>query len=92
MKDISIHPIEYLRVHLDYEEIWTRLLTSLGSFLKKVFESAGKVVVAVTVLLITSLFVFIFMQLVEYGSVTSCFYDVITSMVVPPIEAIPMGM
>ena len=92
MKAISIHPIEYLRLHLDYEEIWKRLLTSLGSFLKKVFESAGKVVVAVTVLLITSLFVFIFMQLVEYGSVTSCFYDAITSMVVPPIESLPMGM
>ena len=92
MKAISIrpieylrvhHPVEYLRAHLIYGEIWTKLLTSLGSFLKKVLESAGKVIVAVTVLLITSLIVFVFMQLVECGLIVSCFYDVINSIIVP---------
>ena len=92
MKALSIHPIRYLRahhpleylsVHLDYKEIWKRLLTSLRLPLKKIFESAEQVV-AVMVLFVA--LVFFFMQLIEGYVVTACFYDAITSMVFPPIE------
>jgi len=87
------HPVEYLRVHLNYKEIWTRSHTLLGSLLKKVFESAEKVVAAIMVLLIASLSVFIFMQIAKYCAFAACSYDAaITSIVFPVLEPIPMWM
>ncbi len=86
------HPVEYFRVHLDYEGIWTKLLTSLQSLLKKVFELTKKAVVAVVVLLIASFFVFLFIQLAENYAATAHFYDAITSMVFPYLEPLPMWM
>ena len=87
MKAISTHPIEHIRVHLAYEEMRTRLLTSLRSLSKKVSGSTEKIVAASVVILIGLLFVTAFMKLGECSMITTnycCVCDLIPKMILMP--------
>ena len=76
MKAISTHPIEHIRVHLAYEEMRTRLLTSLRLLSKKVSESTEKIVGAAVVILIGLLFVTAFVKLGECSRITTNYCDI----------------
>jgi hypothetical protein len=76
MKAISTHPIEHIRVHLAYEEMRTRLLTSLRLLSKKVSESTEKIVAAAVVILIGLLFVTAFVKLGECSRITTNYCDI----------------
>ena len=92
MTTLSNHPIEYLRLHVHHEGIWTKLLTSLGSFVKKVFESAEQAATILVVLLTIGLVVIGFMKIGESASVAASYDVAITEMVFPPLQSIPTGM
>ena len=87
MKAISTHPIEHIRVYLAYEEIRTRLLTSIRSLSKKVSESTEKIVAVSVVVLIGLLFVTAFMKLGECSITTTNYCsvcDMIPKMILMP--------
>ena len=92
MSTLSIHPIEYLRVHLHYEEVRTGLLASLGSLAKKVFESSEQAATIVVFLLTVGLVIFSCMIIGQAASITANYNAAITEMVFPPLQAIPTWM
>ena len=94
MSALSIHPIEYLKLHLhvDFGVIGKRLLATFVSVSKKVFDLAERVTTVAVVLLTTGLIVFAFMRIVEAALVTTSFNNVITEMVVPLLRSLPLGM
>ena len=93
MNTLSIHPIEYLRLHLHYEEVRTGLLASLGSLVKKVFESSEQAATIAVVLLTVGLVIFGCMKIVQAASIAASYDAAITEMVLPPLQqAIPTGM
>jgi hypothetical protein len=92
MSTLSIHPMEYLRLHVHYEGIWTRLLTSCGSLVKKVFESSEQAATIVVFLLTVGLVIFSCMIIGQAASITANYNAAITEMVFPPLQAIPAWM
>jgi hypothetical protein len=90
MSTLSIHPIEYLKLHLHYEETRIRALTSLKSLVKKVFQSAAHIATLVTIVLIVALVVLALTNLRQAGVATASFNDAIAKIPVPPIKGIPM--
>ena len=92
MSTLSIHPIEYLRLHLHYEEVRTGLLASLGSLVKKVFESSEQAATIAVFLLTVGLVVCNCMIIVQSASIVASYDALITEIVLPPLQAIPMGM
>ncbi len=76
MKAIATHPIEHIRVYLAYEEIRTRLLTSIKSLSKKVYGLTEKIATAAVVILIGLLFVTAFMKLGECSRITTNYCDI----------------
>ena len=89
MSTLSIHPIEYLRQHLHYEEVRTGLLASLGSFVKKVFESSEQAATIAVFLLAVGLIIFGCMKIVQSASIAASYDAAITEVVFPPLQAIP---
>ena len=85
MSTLSIHPIEYLRVHLHYEETRTRVLSSLGSVAKKVFNSSEQAATIAVVLLTVGLVIFACMKITESASVAASFNAAITEIAPPPL-------
>ena len=81
MSDLSIHPIEYLKIHVHTDFAIEK--RSLVSFAKKVFDLAKQVATVSVVFLAVGLVIFAFMQIGEAASVTAGFKNVITEMVVP---------
>jgi ribosomal protein L2 len=81
--------MEYLRLHLDYEGIRTRLLTST---VKKVVESAEQTATIAVVLLTVGLVIFACMKIGESASVAAGYDAAITEMIFPPLQEIPTGM
>jgi hypothetical protein len=92
MSTLSIHPIEYLRLHVHYEGIWTRLLTSLGSLVKKVFESSEQAATIAVLLLTVGLVIFGLMKIRESASIVARYENAITEMVLPPLQVMPTGL
>jgi hypothetical protein len=92
MSVISIHPIEYLRLHLHYEEVRTGLLASLGSLVQKVFESSEQAATIAVVLLTVALVIFSCMKIVQSASIAASYDAAITEVVFPPLQAIPTAM
>ena len=84
MKAISTHSVEHIRVHLVYEEVRARLLTSIRSLSKKVSESTEKIAAVAVVILMGLLFVTAFMKLGECSIITSHYYDLIPKMISMP--------
>jgi spore maturation protein SpmA len=89
MSTLSIHPMEYLRPHLHYEEIRTRFLTSL---VKKVFELSERAATIAVVLLTVGLVIFSCMKIGQSASVVSSYTNAITAIVLPPLPSIPAGL
>jgi hypothetical protein len=92
MSALSIHPIEYLRLHAHYEGVWTRVLTSLESLVKKVFESSEQAATIAVVLLTVGLFIYSCMKIVQSASIAASYDAAITAIVLPPLQAIPTVM
>ena len=84
MSTLSIHPIEYLRLHLHYEEVRTELLASLGSLVKKVFESSEQAATIAVVVLFFSLVIFSLATIVDSGAVIGSFCETIPRVVFTP--------
>jgi hypothetical protein len=92
MSTLSIHPIEYLRHHVHFEGVWTRVLTSLGSLVKKVFESSEQSA-AITVLLLTvGLVIFSSMTIVQSALFAASYNSAINEVVFPPLQVSQTGM
>lgn len=87
MSTLSIHPVEYLRVHLHYEE-----MRSLRLLLGEVHKSLQKIASIAAVVLATGIVVFAIMQLGAAVSLTASYDSAITEMVVPPPQEIPTGI
>ena len=92
MSTLSIHPIEYLRLHLHYNEVRTGLIVSLGSLVKKVFESSEQAATIAVVILTVGLVIFGWMKIGESASVGASYNAAITGVVHPPLPSMPMGM
>ena len=93
MSTLSIHPMEYLRVHVHYEGVWTRVLTSLGSLVKKAIGLSDQAATIAVVLLSVGLVIFGCMKIVQSASVIASYDAAISEMVLPPLEqVIPTGI
>jgi len=89
MSTISIHSMEYLRLHLHYEGIWASCCKSL---FKKVLESSEQAATIAVIFLSVGLVIFGCMKIGESASVAASYDAAITEMVYPPLEAIPTGL
>ena len=85
MSTLSSHPVEYLKLHVHYEEIRTRLLYSVGSVVKKVFNSSEQAAAISVVLLTVGLVILSCMKITEFAAVVAGYESVITEMVLPPM-------
>ena len=84
MKAVSTHSIEHIRVHLAYEAMKTKLLTSIKSLSKKISRVTEKIATTAVVILVGGLFVTAIMKIGEYGVMTSYYCDLITKMIFMP--------
>ena len=71
MSTLSIHPVEYLRLHLHYEEVRSGLRASLGSFVPKVCAAVEGAVTVAIVLLVAALVISVFMKLGAAGTLNA---------------------
>ena len=55
LSTLSIHPVEYLRLHRHYDEMRTRLLRVLGLLLNQVQKSVQQITLITAVILVTEL-------------------------------------
>ena len=85
MSTVSIHPMEYLRLHLHYEEVSTRLRTSLESFFAKVCASVERATTVAAVLLVAALVIFGCIKIGASASVASSYTHAIAERVLPPL-------
>ena len=85
MSTLSSHPVEYLKLHVHYEEIRTRLLSSVGSVVKKVFNSSEQAAAITVVLLTVGLVILACMKIIEFAEIAAGYEAVITEMVLPPL-------
>ncbi len=85
MSTLSIHPMEYLRLHLHYGEVRSGLRASLGSFVRKVSAPVEQAVTIAVVLLVAALVIFGFMKIGESASVAASYTSAITEIVLPPL-------
>ena len=88
MSTLSIHPIEYLRLHTHYEGVWTR---SCRPLVKKVFELSEQAAAITIVLLTVVLVIFSSMTIVQ-SALFAANYNAAITEVLPPLQAIPTGM
>ena len=89
MSTLSIHPIEYLRLHTHYEGVWTR---SCRPLVKKVLELSEQAAAIAVVLLTVGLVIFSCMTIVQSASIAASYDAAITEVVFPPLQAIPTWM
>ena len=87
MSSLSTHPVEYLKLHLHYEENRKRLRSSLGSVARKVSNSSEQAATISVVLLTVGLVIFAYMRITETASLTARFDAAITEMVPPPVKS-----
>ena len=87
MSTLSIHPIEYLRLHLHYEEVRTGLLASLASSVKKVCAPVERAVTIAVIVLVAAFVISVFMKLGEAGALNAYYCnacDVVPTVFVAP--------
>ena len=90
MNTLSIHPIEYLRVHTHYEGVLTRGLESL---VKKAIKLSDQAATIAVVLLTVGLVIFGCMKIVQSASIAASYDAAITEMYLPPLQqVIPTAM
>ena len=82
MNTASIHPIEYLKVHLQSEG--ARLITEITSLVSKVLDQAEPTAKIAAVVLAGALVVIALSTIGESGAMTASFYDAIPKVVFTP--------
>jgi hypothetical protein len=86
MRVTSIQPIGYLKVHLAYDEITTKLLKPLASAGRKIDEFTEQASIIVGLILNLFLFITAFIKLAKVEAFTTSYYDalgrVLQSMIV----------
>ena len=92
MSTFPIHPVEYLKVHLHYEETRTRVFSSLVSIARKVFNSSEQAATIAVVMLTVGLVVFACMRITETASVAASFNLAVTEMAFPPLQVPTTGI
>ncbi len=92
MSTFPIHPVEYVKLHLHYEETRTRVLSSLGAVVKKVFNSSEQAATIAVVMLTVGLVVFACMRITETSSVAASFNFAVTEMTLPPLQVPTTGI
>ena len=85
MSTLSIHPVEYLRLHLHYEEVRTRLRASLESFIVNVGASLERATTTAVVLFVAALVIFGCMKIGASASIEASYNSVIAEIVLPPL-------
>ncbi len=87
MSTITIHPVNYIKTHSHYQEYRSRLLTTLGYYVKKLFSPAEGITTFAVVILIAALIFLVFMNIGEVGAITD-FYcnacDLLPTLLVAP--------
>ena len=73
MSVLSVHPVEYLRVHLGHGQSRPRVQSSVKSLGLQIGAMADKVAMIAVVLLTVSLVTFAFMKLGESGTVMASY-------------------
>ena len=83
MSALSIHPIEYIKLHghLDTKVRGTRLLTAI---ITRVFDCAEHAAAGAVVLLMATLAIVSFMQISAVTIVTSYYIDAIAKIIFTP--------
>ena len=89
MSALSMHPIEYLRLHMHYEGVWTR---GGKLFLKRVFEWSEQAATIAAICLMVGLVIFNCMKIGQIASAAANYNAVITEIVFPPLQTIPTGL
>jgi len=92
MSTLSIHPVEYLRLHVHYEGVLTGGLRAIGSLVKKVFALSEQAAAITLFLLAVGLISFSFMKIVQSASIAARYDAAITEVDLPPLQAVPTGM
>jgi hypothetical protein len=92
MSTLSIHPMEYLRLHVYYEEVRRGLRAALGSLAKRVSAPVERAATIAVVLFVAALVIFSFMKIGESASVGASYSNAITEMVHPPLPVMPAGI
>ena len=87
MSTLSIHPMEYLRLHVYYEEVRRGLRAALGSLAKRVSAPVERAAAIAVILLVTALIISVFMKLGEAGALNAYYCnacDVVPTLFVAP--------
>jgi len=92
MSTLSIHPVEYLRMHVHSDAVWRELVSAIGSLAKKVSAPVERTATIAVVLLVAALVIFSFMKIGESASVGASYTNAITERVLPPLPGMPTGI
>ena len=83
MSALSIHPIEYVKLHVHFDT-WVRGSRLLAAIVAKVFDCAEHAAAGAVVLLVTTLAIVSFLQISEATIVTSYYIDAIAKIIFTP--------
>ena len=83
MSALSIHPIEYVKLHVHFDA-WLRGSRLLAAIVAKVFDCAEHAAAGAVVLLITALAIVSFMQISAATLMTSYYIDAIFKIIFTP--------
>ena len=92
MSTLSIHPIEYLRHHVHLEGTWTKVLRSLGLFVKRAFEASERAATIALVFLTVGLLIFSSMTIAQSALFAASYNSAINEVIVPPLQVSQTGM
>ena len=84
MRVTSIQPIEYLKIHLAYDDIAARLLKPLTSTARKIRDLTDQSSIMVGLVLDVLLFITAFMRILQVETLISNYSDAVGA-VLPPV-------
>ena len=73
MRALSIHPVEYIKVHLAYEQIRNTIKTLTTSLFARVKEATEKIMGLAIAVLVAIFFITAFMMFRECGKIFSLY-------------------
>ncbi len=84
MRVTSIQPIEYLKIHLAYDDIAARLLKPLTSTARKIRDLTDQASIMVGLVLDVLLFITAFMRILRVETLIASYSDAV-GVVLPPM-------
>ena len=84
MRVTSIQPIEYLKIHLAYDDIAARLLKPLTSTARKIRDLTDQSSIMVGLVLDVLLFITAFMRILQVETLIASYSDAVGA-VLPPV-------